>query len=306
MSEEYKPSQEKLHYDSLYKLFKNLIWLGGILTIAAGWFIGNSLATIKSDAKDEVAEVKKDIKELEERINITLDQTAKLSSQYLNDVRENTQDFVSHTKYVSRIQLDAIREETKYLALQTAKNKVEEAFDIKNINELIDEEAIETLQAEIDLVINDELDRLLSAFEIFPDFTIAVDQIRAGNSKYIFYLDSIYQNASSKVVQESALKILIQKGQDYKKSMLGRNADGFYSNKTIQSFYDKFNIDTSRLDSRVYLNSRLDTLYEVANKENDDIYEISGAYLTIGLLMKSDSIRFFDLNQLRKIKSVGW
>lgn len=277
-------SPEQLHYETLYRLFRNLIWLGSILTVVAAWFIGTSLSDIKSNAKAEIQQLREEV-----------DALKTLSNNYLNNLKSNTDSYLNHSKYLSELQIKAIREETKYLALQSAKSKIEETFQTKNIRGMIDEVASIKLDGEIEKLIDDQLDIISSTLEFVPVLPIAVDQIRTGYPEYVFILDSISRTHISPFVRDASKKVLLSKGRDYDTQNL---KDKFTYDYTVK----EFQIDTLRLNNKKYIQDKFEEIKDQIFNESESIDNIINGFNAIRLITKIDTLRPLDLEQLEKLK----
>jgi len=291
-------SEEKLHYESLMKFFKSLVWGITILTGIAAIMIGNSVSDIKAEIRGEISDIKKEIETLKSSTLNTIAETNKLSDNYLTSLKDNTESYLNHSKYVTKIQIDAIKEESKYLALQAARNRIEEAFETKNIEGMIDDVANQKLDVEIEKLIDNQLDDINNTLKFIPELAIHMDGLRSGNEESYFQLDSISKYHPTEIVRTSARSVLMEKAPGYFSSL---DLDYIFESDT--DWLEKLlNLDTTQFSNKNYVSTKCNELKQKILKDGTDPTEAINCYGGIIFMTRIDSIRMFDFNQLRKMK----
>lgn len=288
-------SPEQHHYETLYRLFRNLIWLGGILTIAAAFFIGSSISEIKSEAKEDISKLEERIAEIKTDISNTLANSNSQSEQYLNNLKNNTDYILSNSKYINEIQIKTIKEEIKFLTLQAAKNEIQETFENRNIKTLIDDVAGNKLDFEIEKLIDEQMEIISSTLEFVPTASLAVDRIRSGYPDYVYILDSLSQFHNSEYVRNSCKQILISKGKEYD------DVNVFTMINYKNNLVNRYQIDTTRFSDEKYKSKKLKEIKLLLFNEPDRVDNIIDALNGIRIITKLDTLRALDFEQIREL-----
>jgi hypothetical protein len=193
-------SQDEIEYRKLINLFKYLITasgivIGGIIGVAM-YYSYHDLKELKQELKDEIGEMKKDINSLKSYAQNTIDETQDRTYK----------------------QLSILKDEAKLLALNSTRERVNEAFKDGNIQYLVEKTAKEELKDKLDKIVQSETERLELILDEIPTLTVAYDQIRCGNRSYLDTLYSIQKNSDHGILRDMAKALILQKGRDYEDS----------------------------------------------------------------------------------------
>ena len=206
---------EKEHYETLLKLFRNLLWAITIIASVAAVLIGTGVNSIKSDINKELDGLRSKVAEIENKAEMTMDETKNEADKQLTILRNNATNIIDFTKDITETQVKVIREDVKNLALSTAKVEVEEAFLSNNITSLVEQKAENLVQERLEKLVSSELNNVKIVFDYIPKITSAYDQIRQGSRKHFDLLDTLAHFNEYEIVNEISRELLLQKGEDY-------------------------------------------------------------------------------------------
>lgn len=212
-------SEEALHYNTLLSAFKWLVTAITILTIAAVWFIGNNLTDIRRDLSDELLRLKSDIAALRVESDRLVAGTKVDAEKQIDLLRKNTETYLNLTKDLTGLQISAIREDAKNLALSTARQRIEEAFKARDIQLLVETAAKEEIGDRLDQIVQAEIQKTTEVFDAYPNLTTMYDRIRSGDRTALDVLDSVAAYSDNPAVKRAATSLLVQKGKDYEESL---------------------------------------------------------------------------------------
>jgi len=275
-------SEEKKHYESLISYFKYAITItGSLLTIIISvgiYFTYKSAVDLRQDVKDN-------LKETKDEIRYSLDNSKK-DILKLNDVATST---MVQVKEQADNTILTIKDKATIEALIASRQKVEETFKKNNIQDLINKTAKDEIETRVDKMVKDQIeisnDKLMKVLSIMPEFMLAVDKFRVGDTRGLIYLDSIKRYSQDPLKIQTANKIIQEKKLDY------INA---YQNITKEELFSALNIKQDI--SYVELNPKLK--YIILNDK-----DLNRVYWATELLSKlsGKKIELFDFDFIRRM-----
>lgn len=292
---------EKEHYESLLKLFKNLLWAITIITSVAGILIGTGINSIKDDINKELDTLRSKMATIEVDAQKTMNQTKIEADKQLSILRGNASDIIDFTKDITETQVKVIREDVKNLALSTAKVEVEEAFLSNNITALVERKAENLVQERLEGLVSRELNNVKVVFDYIPSITSAYDQIRQGSRTHFDILDTLAHFNEFDIVNEISRDLLLQKGKDYydaiyePEDVLGRK----YPRSENFNLYKSMNIDSTfynKSTPSMRVNRMIDTI-----KYSSKLYNVTKGFIIIEDELKVN-LKPFDMNFLRELE----
>lgn len=276
-------TKDENSFDKLISYFKYLVTItSGAITIIVGvslYFTYNNLSDFRKEAKESANEYKETIKELNQYAQNAIDKT-----------QENT------NKQISLITIEA-----KQLALTAAKEKIDETFESKNINLLIEDAASRKLDKEIDLLVNKKLIEANKIIEnqinIIPNLILSTDKMRWGSKEAYLYLDSIYQNNKDIRIKNLAKNIIDSKTKDYDNAL--KESQKETKNKKLYEL-----VQYSELINKDLLQSpdKRVVIHEIINfiQKCNDLSDVSCAFEA--LRQMGIDIKTFDFEKLKTLK----
>lgn len=293
---------EKEHYESLLKLFKNLLWAITIVSSVAAVLIGTGVNSIKSEINKELDSLRLKVSEIENKADETMNETKHEADKQLSLLRSNAADIIDFTKDITETQVKVIREDVKNLALSTAKVEVEEAFLSNNITSLVESKAEKLVQDRLEKLVSSELNNVKIVFNYIPTITSAYDQIRQGSRKHFDILDSLAHFNEYEIVNEISRDLLLQKGLDYYNSIQNlttKHTNSKTQKEVIEKFYKRMKIDVNfQLNSTpiMRVNRMIDTI-----SYSQNLYNVVSGFIIIEDELKI-KLNPFDMNVIRQLK----
>lgn len=283
-------SPDHIHYDKITSFLKWLFSLLAIMTAFAVWMIGESVADIKKDMRDELIN-------LQSQLNNLTGQ----SNDYLSSLKTDSKNYLDDSRQIASLQLSAIKEEVKYLALESAKNEIIETFKKNNMEELVKKIADEKLKGEIEILISTEINNVASILDILPDLSIAYEQIGYGNFSYFKFLDSISTFHPNQKIREIAYKFLIQKGEDFDNN-IWIEEDYRHSESSRIRVLRHYKIELTDLSTEEKKTSLINKqVQNILTYHENDLGNLSEYFLIIKLILNDYSLKTFDMNKIREM-----
>jgi len=219
-------TEEQKHYESLISFFKYAISITGLflsIIISVGiWFTYTSFTDFKQEIKDNLKETKDEIK-------YSLDNSKKEIAK-VNDVAINT---TAQVKEQANNTILDIKDKATTEALIASRQKVEETFKRNNIQDLINKTAKEEIETRVDKMVKDQIEisntKLMEVLNVMPDFMLAVDKFRVGDTKGLVYLDSIKRFSKDPLKSRIADKIIQEKKLDYIRAYKDESKEDLFS-----------------------------------------------------------------------------
>jgi hypothetical protein len=155
------------------------------------------------------------MKELNERTQESFNEyqaTLKNFNGYSENSIDRMQSFASQ-------QIQNINDESKRLAINTANEKITEAFKEPRIAEMIDNAAQFTinnyLEVRLNKMVKDANGVITNQMKLFPDLFLTTYLISDGQPNAFFHMDSLSKYSADTLIQQLAKTIIISKTKDY-------------------------------------------------------------------------------------------
>jgi len=271
------PTEEELHYKSLINLFKYLVAIVGIvitiITSVSVYYSYHSLNDLKSDVRSELEVMKDEIQSLKDYAETRIDKTQE---------RANAQ-------------LGVIKDESRLLAINTTRNKVEESFNESNIQYLIEKTAEKKLSNKLGEIVEVQTSKIESTLRAIPQVSAAYDRARWGwrDREHLDTLYSYSKNHPDKIIRSLANDYLIIKGLDYRIA--------FTEDHTTKSETEIANIAGKSLKIEVK-NENITSLIKVI-EEDRNCQNITHAFYVLNHLLPDIEIDNFNFDKVKEIKN---
>ena len=286
---DYKSSEEKRHYKSLINFFKFLLGAIAVLTGYVAWIIGGSLNDVKKGASDELSNLKNELQETRKIYEETLINLRTDADKEMANLRDNTKIMQDFQKDIISIQIAAIREDARNLALSSAKERIDEAFRGNNIQSEIDSTAKRELNGRLDYYVKN----INQSYELMNNLILLSDRVYWGDRLALDELDSLAYYSDNINLQKAAKSLLFQKGIDYKNVIDSLSSHGEMNKNPLAQLGIADSLLLSTADS---LKIKLSLEKIILNDTN--LYRIATAFIALRNRL-GISVNIFDINFIK-------
>jgi hypothetical protein len=285
IKETYLPQYEKQQYQTLIRIYAIAATAIAVIVGSGIYFFGGSIGEAKDNLTKDVNEIKQDIKSMKSEALYLMDESNKDAERQRERMARNIDSYLSLTKDITALQIGAIREDAKNLALSSARARIEEAFKANDIQKQIEMAAKGEVEEQINILIN-------NATRDFPILTSAADRLRAVEIGGLRELDSLINFSHNETTIMSAKELLIRKGIDYDES-IKFNGPGIL---------EEYLIKGSHLLDSTFINAdsvfkKKDLLQTILKEDN--LYAIAYAFKLLRDM--GIPIKTFDLAEARRL-----
>lgn len=286
---------EKRHYETLISLYK---YSAGAIVVLVGigaYIIGSNISDIKADFNDSLKEFKIQINEMKHDSKEAIKSLNEESDKQIENLRKNNELFLSLTKDITEMQIAAIREDAKNLALSSARLKIEEVFKENDIQKLVDSTAKSVIAKKLEIVVKNEIQRTTSFLDNYAILTTLYDRIRAGDRASFNKLDSIAKFSLDPRISNIAKRFLDEKTIDYEESLYNEE-DWGVNRKKYQYIFDAIDSKKTNLDTLNITEGLIDLI-----NNSDNLNDVAWAYKQIRKFT-GKQIKMFDIEAVNKLK----
>ena len=202
-----------------------------IIVSVSIYFSYQSIADIKREIREDVKNSKENSDKLLSTTNTSVNSEIKNIKDEMNYTIANSENKINN-------EVSTIKSNASEIALNEARERVNNAFRENNLQEFISNTAKKEFGDKIKNLTDAEIVKLKKSFQVIPFLSFCLDGIRWGSKKALMSVDSIRRNSSDSMIRDIANNLYELKAADYEKDI----SEDFTFNKKDSSFIRESNI----------------------------------------------------------------